>query len=206
MRRAAAVLALALVGDAAAARIESLTVTHADGNFAVAAVMLLDAPPAAVHAALTDFAHLGRLSPAILESRVVGATAEGPLVYTRSKACAFWFCRELRKTELVVVGDLEIVATAMPDRGPEPGTVSHSVARWTISAAPRGSRVEIRSEVDPSFYVPPLLGPPLVKKALRRETEALARGLERAALARGTPAEPGAAPAPSAAPVPTHGG
>lgn len=199
MRLLAAAIALAFAGGAAAARIESLTVGHAAGHYKVDAVMALDAPPAAVRAALTDFAHLGRLSPAILESRVVGQAADGPLVYTRTKACALWFCRELRKTEVVTVHEAEIVAIAVAGSGPEPGTVTHSVTRWRFASDGAGTRVTIASEVDPAFFVPPLIGPPLMKKALKRETEALVRGLERAALAR-PEARPEARPAAPAVP------
>jgi carbon monoxide dehydrogenase subunit G len=204
VKRWAAALALAVASGAGAARIETLVVGHAAGQFTVASTMVLDAPPAAVRAALTDFAHLGRLSPAIQESRVVGSTADGPLVFTRSKACAMWFCRELTKTELVTVHGDEIVAIAVASGGPEPSTVTHSITRWRLAPLGAGTRVGIQSEVDPAFFVPPLLGPPLVKKAMRRETEALARGLETAAraLARAT-AEPPAAPPP---PEPDGGG
>lgn len=183
MKPLAVVLALAAAGGAGAARIESLTVDHAGGHYTVDAALLLDAPPAAVRAALTDFARLGRLSPSIVESRVVGHRADGTLVYTRSRACALWFCRELRKTELVTARDEEIVAIAVAGQGPEPGTVTHSLTRWRIAGAGSGARVVVRTEVDPAFFVPPLVGPPLMKKALRRETEALARGLEAAARA-----------------------
>jgi carbon monoxide dehydrogenase subunit G len=203
VRRCAAALALAVACGADAARIESIVVSHAAGHFTVAAIMLLDAPPAAVRAALTDFAHLRRLSPSILESRVVGETADGPLVFTVSKACAMWFCRELRKTELVTVRGDEIVAIAVPGADGEESTVTHSLTRWRLTPLGAGTRVEITSEVDPAFFVPPLLGPPLVKKTMKRETEALAHGLESAAraIARAAASAPAAPP-----PEPDRGG
>lgn len=183
MKAIALLVASALVGDAAAAHIGSLRVTHRDGDYTVSAVMVLEASPAAVRAALTDFAHLDRLSPAIVESRLIRQTPDGPLVYTRSRACVGWICRQLRKTELVTLGEDEIVAVAFPEQS----NVEHSVTRWRFAAEGDGTRVEWSSELDPAFFVPPLIGPALVKRALRREAEAIAVGLERAARALAEP-------------------
>ena len=184
---AGALFALAGTG-AEAARFESLIVEHHAGVFTVRAVMVLAAPPAAVRAALTDFAHLERLSPAILESRLLRETASGPLVFTRSKACVGWFCRDLRKTELVEITADAIVATALPEQS----NVTSSVTRWQFAADGDATRVVWETAVDPAFFVPPLLGPPLVKAALKREGQTLAIGLERTAqeLAREPPAAP----------------
>jgi hypothetical protein len=197
VRRCALAFALAVAGGADAARIESLTVDHRAGLFTANAVVALDAPPAAVRAVLTDYANLARLSPSIVESRLLGRDDHGALVFTRSKACTFWFCRELRKTELVVERGDEIVASSVDGRGPAPSTVTHSRTRWRLSAQGAGTRLEILSEVDPAFAVPPLIGPPLVKKTMKRETEKLARGIEAAARAH-APAATGASAAPDA--------
>lgn len=179
MRPLALLVALVLVGDAAAARIETLEVGHRRGDFTLRVVMLLEASPAAVKAALTDFEHLPRLSPAIVESRVLSVAPDGAVVQTKSRACAGWFCRELRKTERVVVGAHEIVATVLPEQS----NLVHGVTRWHLTAVEGRTRVDWDSTMDPAFFVPPLIGPRIVKGALKREGEALAVGLERAAQA-----------------------
>lgn len=198
MTRLLVALLLAAAGDASAMRVESLVVTHSAGVFAVDAVLVLAASPAAVRAALTDFNHLTRLSPAILESRVLRVTPEGTLVFTRSRGCAGWFCRELRKTELITLGDGTIHAEAVADdivgKSAGTSTVAHSVTDWRIVAVGDTTRLELRSVVDPAFFVPPLVGPALIKKAMLLETEQLARGLERAARALAPAAAPDAAP------------
>lgn len=183
---ARAVLTVALAGSAGsaqAASFESLVIDHAGGVYSVDAVMLLDAPPAAVRAALTDFAHLDRLSDAIKESRVVRETAAGPLVFTRSRGCIGFICRNLRKTELVEMQGDTITARALP----EASNVSKSFTKWTLTATATGTRVHWESAVDPAFFIPPLFGPPLMKAALKREGEALAVGLEREAQLRAIP-------------------
>jgi hypothetical protein len=175
----AACLTLA-AGGVQAARVDDLAVEHAKGVFTVRGTFILDAAPAAVRAALTDFDHLDRLTPAILESRLLERSAAGALVSTRSRACAGWFCRELNKVERVVVGEgavVTIVATALPERS----NVTMSVTRWRISAAGQGARVAWESSFDPEFMVPPLLGPALIKRALAREAAVHAAAIERSA-------------------------
>lgn len=175
-------LTLALLAPAAqAARVESVTSSHSHGVFSVSAQLSVDAPLASVHAVIIDFANLSRLSPAILESRQVGMTARGPLVFTRTRSCVAWFCRELRKVELVEIGPNLIVVTADPKQS----NVTSFVARWTLVGHGRRTSVTWEATFDPAFFVPPLIGPPLIKGALKREGEALAAGIERAAQARG---------------------
>lgn len=142
--------------------------------FTVRGTFILDAPPAAVRAALTDFDHLDRLTPAILESKLMHRDPKGAQVFTRSRACAGWFCRELKKVEQVVVEGDSIVATALPEQS----DVVMSVTRWRIAPAGAGTRVAWESSFDPRFMVPPLVGPALIKRALARESAVHAAAIE----------------------------
>ena len=178
--RALLLLCIALAaGGAQAARVDDLQVAHSKGVFTVRGTFVIAADPAAVRKVLTDFGHLGRLTPAILESKVVGSEAGATLVFTRSRACAGWFCRELKKVERVEVGADSIVATALPKQS----NVVMSVTRWKISAAGSSTRVAWESSFDPVFMVPPLIGPALIKRALVREAAVHADAIERSARA-----------------------
>ena len=170
---------LLAAGGAQAARVDDLYVAHDKGVFTVRGSFLIAADAAAVRTVLTDFEHLGRLTPAILESHAVGKDGGATLVYTRSRACAGWFCRELKKVEKVVVGADTIVATALPKQS----NVVMSVTRWQISAVGPGTRVAWESSFDPVFMVPPLIGPSLIKRALAREAAGHADAIERSARA-----------------------
>ncbi len=166
-----------VAGGAQAARVDDLVVAHSRGVFTVRGSFILDARPAAVRVVLTDFDHLERLTPAILESRLMHRDAKGALVFTRSRACAGWFCRELKKVEEVVVAGDTIVATALPEQS----DVVMSITRWRISPAGAGTRVDWESSFDPRFMVPPLVGPALIKRALAREAAVHAAAIERSA-------------------------
>ena len=193
IRQAATLTLLGLAGVAGAAEIEALKVAYAKGTFTVDAQMLLQAPVAAVRAALTDYEHLDQLSDAIAESHLLRQDADAATVFTRSRACAGWFCREIRKTERVTQTADTIVAEADPALS----NVEHSVTRWHFIAVGDRTRVVWRVEVDPAFFIPPLIGPPLVKSAMQREGEAMAIGLERAARAIVARSEQAAPLAPS---------
>jgi hypothetical protein len=179
----ALLLGLALLAPAAqAARFEKLEVGHQRGTFTVRATIVLEAPLAAVRAVLTDFDHLDRLSPAIVESRLLRVDPHGPVVFTRTRSCVGWFCRDLRRTEEVTYLDGAIVTTAIPEQS----NVVRSVTRWELAAdGARRTRLGWSVDVDPKFFVPPLIGPPLIKGALKREGQTLAAGIERAAQAVG---------------------
>jgi carbon monoxide dehydrogenase subunit G len=178
--KALLILGIALwAGTASAARVDDLFVAYDKGVFTVRGSFLIDAPQPAVRSVLTDFEHLDRLTPAILESHVVGRDGAAVLVATRSRACAGWFCRELRKVEKVEVGEGTIVATALPERS----NVVMSVTRWRINGAGTGTRVLWESTFDPVFMVPPLVGPALIKRALAREATVHADSIERSARA-----------------------
>ena len=166
-----------VAGGVQAARVDDLMVTHDKGVFTVRGTFFIDATPAAVRAVLTDFDHLDRLTPAILESRLMHRDPAGALVFTRSRACAGWFCREMKKVEEVVVDGDTIVATALPAQS----DVVMSVTRWRIASAGAGTRVAWESSFDPRFMVPPLVGPALIKRALARESAVHAAAIERSA-------------------------
>lgn len=166
-----------VAGGAEAARVADLAVAHSKGVFSARGTFTLDATPAAVRAVLTDYDHLQRLTPAILESRVMERFAAGALVFTRTRACAGWFCRELRKVERVEVAGDTIVAIALPAQS----DVTMSRTTWRITAVGTGTRVAWESSFDPVFFVPPLVGPALIKRALVRESAVHAAAIERSA-------------------------
>ena len=86
IRQAATLTLLGLAGVAGAAEIEAIKVAYAKGTFTVDAQMLLQAPVAAVRAALTDYEHLDQLSDAIAESHLLRQDADAATVFTRTRA------------------------------------------------------------------------------------------------------------------------
>ena len=65
---------------------------------------------------------------------------------------------------------------------PKLSDFQHGYARVNIWQEPTGTRVLIRSEVRPDFWIPPIIGPWLIKRKLRSEALETVQNLERVAL------------------------
>ncbi len=146
----------------------------ADGRYRVMVVMKVAVPPAAAYAALTDYAHLARLNPAILHSEVLGTRGDSKRVRLETRACVMFFCRTLRQVE-----DVEELAGAIYARL-EPAHSDFRSGRllWEIAPAGPGSRVSFRAELEPDVWVPPLVGTWAVKSALQQQARQTIENLE----------------------------
>lgn len=182
--RAAALWLLAYIPNGNAADILHSEVHHRDGVYRVRFSVHVYAEAQAVRALMTDYARLSRLSPVVTSTEVVQRSADGTQrLRLKLRACVWIFCKDLRKLEDVSTRtNGEIVTVAIPNES----DFSHAVERWRIVAAPDGARaartrIEYEAEMTPSFFVPPFLGPALIKRALRRELTHSIETLERLA-------------------------
>jgi hypothetical protein len=143
-----------------------LDAASSGGIYTVDAELVLDAPPAAVHAVITDYEHLTNLSPRIEESRVLEKESNATLVFTRVEGCFAFFCRTIDRVERVVeFGPDHVEATTLPDQS----DVGFGKVVWVLHASGEdATRVEYYTALEPTFWVPPLVG----RIALRRSMEA----------------------------------
>lgn len=172
----------ALPPAAHAAQFHSLEVSRDAGRYRVQADLYLAAPPDAVYAVLTDYAHLTRISPSIRVSRLVQRLdADTALVYTDSRICALFLCRHIQ-------GMQRFTRTAPWDLGavtlPEQSNLKMGESKWHLEAEGEGTRMRMQLTLEPKFWIPPLIGPPLVQHSLRNEGLSAASGVERLARER----------------------
>ena len=64
---------------------------------------------------------------------------------------------------------------------PERSDTRYSRAQWRLQAEGGGTLLRYELEMEPDFWVPPLIGPPIVKRALRQGGERAAARIERLA-------------------------
>ncbi|NJO12629.1 MAG: hypothetical protein HC872_03270 [Gammaproteobacteria bacterium] len=83
----------------------------------------------------------------------------------------------MRRVETVQETPGSLIATALPEQS----DVKYGLTRsyWTASAG--GTEVQYRLEIEPDFWVPPIIGPPLMIRTLREGTLSLFQNVERAA-------------------------
>lgn len=178
MLRLAVALLLALALVSAPGRALSpvtLDATVAGGVYRVTFDAVIDAPIDRVASILVDFAGYAALDPMILSSELAGNAPDGALLFkTRIRACAAFFCREIRRVERVTVGDGVFVATALPGQS----NVRRSVARTEWRA--EGSRTRIRYEAEfvPDFWVPALISRRYAAPMLRESVLQFFRNVE----------------------------
>jgi hypothetical protein len=158
------------LGPAALCASEQEIVSIADnaGVYQISLKMLLDIPAQQVWEGLTDYRHIYRLNPSIVESRLLPAPDGGRTarVFTRIQGCIGFYCREFSRVEDVWERPpREIETRTVPDMS----DFHSGSARWRIRDL--GGRTELHYEatLEPAFFVPPVVGGYVLKRKLKEE-------------------------------------
>ena len=159
-----------------AGTIERLEAGHADNRYTLSFEVVLDAERDKVWRIMTDYENLPRLSKVITESHIL--KTEHSLqhrVDVTFHACILIFCKTMKKVvdiqvwpqnDIIVIGD------------PALSDFSYSVERWRVSAEGNRTRLYYTAEMVPDFFIPPVIGPWLVKSFLQKEIKATAIQVE----------------------------
>lgn len=152
----------------AAAEIRSVQMQKLGKSYQVRAETYLQARPEYVFATLMDYDEFHRLTRGITSTRWLQETHQGmPLAYTRIDSCVAFFCRSLEKVEAVRVISAEHFETEVL---PHKSDFRSYRTRWLLTAEGTGTRIVYELEMEPDFWVPPLVGP----WAIRRKAESSA--------------------------------
>lgn len=154
-------------GVAVAAEIIRVDVGHQGEAYTMEIDALADAPAARVRAMLTDYDHLDRLNNSIKSSRILDKPGPGEYrVRIVTHACVWFFCRTIKQVQSVrEAGDGWIDARVVP----ELSDFKQGWARFAVQPEGATARIRIVSEVEPGFWIPPVIGPWLIKLKLRSE-------------------------------------
>jgi len=152
--------------SASAAEIRKLDVSKSGGVYFVDAISYVDAPITNVYEVLVDYENLNRLSGSIVESRYVEPAEDGtPQVYTLTRKCVFLFCGKIEKVDRLTMEPVHKISTVTV---PEQSNVEYGISEWLLSEEGDGTVISYRQELDPAFWIPPLIGPMIVKKIMRK--------------------------------------
>ena len=162
---------LAALGGAAvafSATLDRVDLSETDGRYQLVADSWLDASPAAISAVLLNFkddAYV-QISEIYKESDVLEPDTDGtPLVYTRVQGCVMLFCRSMNRVErLEVVSPTFIRSSAVPERS----DFRFAISEWTLTPEGEGTRIHYRMSLEPDFWLPPMIGPTLLRRVLLR--------------------------------------
>ncbi len=136
----------------------------------------IEAPPQLVFDMLMDYENFYRISGGIKETRFLAPDIDGTLrAYSRVESCVLFFCRSVEKVERVtVVSPREILLEAIP----EESDFRYNHSRWLIHPEGSGTRLGFEMDMEPDFWIPPLIGPWAIKKKLESSAMTMARRVE----------------------------
>lgn len=164
---------------ASAATVQSLSVHHGGHRYAVDLHMRLDAPLPAVYGVLTDYSHLQRVNPAIIYSRVLPTPAgEPPEVKSGVHLCIAFYCRDLVQVQKMYAKPPDRLRAVMV---PSLSDFRAGRAYWQLSRDSGKTQLHFHTSMTPDFWVPPMIGPWLIQRALRAQAVRTGQGIEKAA-------------------------
>jgi hypothetical protein len=156
-----------IMSGAAAGDLRELQVTHKQGVYQMKMAAMVEAPAEYVRDVLTDYARIYRLNPSITESEVLPSPDAGVArVKTVMTGCVAFFCREVGRVEDVrelASGDLHAVIV------PELSNLRSGSAKWSFEPVGEQTLVTYQADMEPDFFIPPLIGSFFVKQNIRSE-------------------------------------
>jgi carbon monoxide dehydrogenase subunit G len=155
-----------------------------EGEFvSVRASAELKASPRIAWEVLTDYDHLAEFIPDVRSSRVLRRGPEGLLVEQKGEFGFLFFRQPIEVTMAVSEQPLRrIFARAVA------GNMKNMEGSYELQATEAGVRLGYSGRFVPGFFVPPLIGMPLVRRSLERRFRAMVEEIERRdALARVKP-------------------
>ena len=165
---AAALVALGAGAVVAAATIDGFEVSKNKGIYFFEANVHLAATRESIYAVITDFDDnaYSRISRSYKESRYLQPAADGtPIVYTRMEGCAGKRCLSFERTErLETDAPRWIKTTALPEQS----DFKHAMSEFVLEPDGDGAKMVYRLEVEPNFFVPPLIGPWYLKRTISK--------------------------------------
>lgn len=148
-----------------AAELRDVVVELEDGRYSLRSETFFEVDRDALYRVLTNFDLFEKFTSAIVESYNVEPDEQGrPQFYARMEGCVVWFCKSfIRNGHVTSEPVIEIVALADPEKS----DFHYSRERWQLREAEGGTIMIYEFDMEPAFWVPPVVGPFFIKRALR---------------------------------------
>ena len=183
MKRRTCVILTLLVSCAAYAKLTHTDIEVVGNAYRYQFEADIAAPFDDTRAVVTDYNHLKRINDGVIESRIVKTYGKHKLKRELlMEQCVLVFCFDLRFTEQVEEhGRNKIVARIIP----EESNFRRGIATWQLEAiGPANTRLRVNAEQEPDFWIPPVIGPTMIKHVFRKEIEETTQKIELAAINR----------------------
>ena len=165
-----------IMATAQAAELVRIDVARDAGVFNISAEFLTDVQPESVLSGLSDYQNFKQLNPSIQESvvlkRLDSSNAEVRIVI---RTCILIFCADLTQVQIFTIGDRELQATIIPDQSDFRSGRVH----WRFKSEGVGTNVSLDAQLEPDFWIPPIIGLFLVKRYLSKQALTTLNAIER---------------------------
>ena len=169
MRVFASLLLLVAAGTqfAVAAEMRSIDVKYEGGRYSLVSVAWFDAGIDETFDVFRTWDYSTQFSSAVVEARDLDPDSSGrPGYYVVNRGCILFFCKSMARQGYVEARhnqDLRAVAD------PQVSDFRFFEEVWEFIEADGGTRVLYKLEMEPDFWVPPAIGPYLIKRKLRND-------------------------------------
>jgi hypothetical protein len=148
------------------ADIQSIEVDSEKGTYTMTSDVWFDATIEQVYQVYRYWEYATRFSGAIVEARDLPADEQGrPRFYIRNRGCILFFCQSFeREGYIETEKNKEIRAFT----NPEASDFDHCIESWRFVARDGGTLVTYSLSMEPKFWIPPGIGPFLIKRKLKK--------------------------------------
>jgi hypothetical protein len=146
-------------------------VEHGDGVYHIYFEILLNAPADGVMDILSDYGNLQDLAPSVISSKIVsGTSGADATVEVTLKPCVWRFCKTIRKTTSAHINIYgAIVHTVIAEDSSFKSGKEQVIVKRAGTSGP--TRVTYNANLEPDFFVPPLLGSWLIRRFIVQSLE-----------------------------------
>ncbi len=158
--------------------------SHVDyhhGHYLLNLDMRIVAPLKKVRAVLFDFNALRKVNDTITLSRLLAHHDKKYTVLMESRACVWFYCRRIRQVQVITdMGNGYLQSITDPTQS----DMASGKVLWHVRPDPQQTQqtlITYSADFEPAFFIPPLIGPWLLKKRLLSEGQKTINGIERQA-------------------------
>ena len=154
-------------GVACAAEMRSVDAGYEDGHYTLQSEVWFNAPLEAVYAVFSHWDLSTQFSSAIVKSSDLAPDAQGrPQFFVRNRGCLLFYCRTFDRQGYVESRPFEVLRAIA---NPETSDFLVSKESWTFTPEDGGTAVVYEMLMQPKFWVPPGIGPYIIKRKLKND-------------------------------------